>query len=108
MSDLAARQLAILKTITERLGAVQRGCFCEAGVANFGDLSRKCMNCLVAEAREAIAEYEANRRAELPDCSTCGTFDPDIAVSTDFDGNRTAQCRACYVAAREREMAGAL
>jgi len=114
MSDLAARQLAILKTLTDRLGTVQRGCFCEDVHANFEDRSRKCMSCLVDEARAVIAEYEAAQFDAIdayeptPCCSFCGLPDPNVAISTDFDGTRTAQCRACYVAAREREMAGAL
>lgn len=38
-------------------------------------------------------------------CSTCGKHAQDIAIQYALDGTRTAQCRACYVAARERELA---
>lgn len=115
-TDPAANLIASFQPILDRLGTIQRGCFCEQTVRAFGDASRKCMNCLVENARARVAEYEASKYhgpltayvPEIPECSTCGLVTTDNTVQYAFDGTRTAQCRACYVAMREREMAGAL
>lgn len=77
-------------------------CTCDAMSSGPG-----CKPCLVRRGRAAMAEYEAANSPVIPDCSTCGKSGPDIAVSVDFEGNATAQCRDCYVAACEREMAEA-
>lgn len=78
-----------------------RRCACDSLRAGPG-----CLPCLVKRGRAAMAEYEASIEAALPDCSTCGKPDPEnITVQYGIEGTWTAQCRACYVAMREREMA---
>lgn len=38
-------------------------------------------------------------------CSTCGTATgDDIVIQFDMFNQATAQCRACYIAMREREL----
>jgi len=95
-------------------------CSCDAISSGPG-----CKPCLVRRGRAAMAEYEAAQAETIlrcacglaredhddPDsfepvpCSTCGKVDPDITIQFALDGTRTAQCRACYVAAREEAMA---
>lgn len=85
--------------LASRLPALR--CSCESMYSGPG-----CVPCLTKRGRRVLDEVKAANSPELPDCSTCGQPDPEnITVQYGFDGTPTAQCRACYVAQREREMA---
>lgn len=80
-----------------------RRCICESISTGPG-----CRLCITKRGRRVLDEYDALRvnAPEIPDCSTCGKSAPEtVAIQTDMFGGQTAQCRACYVASREREMA---
>ena len=62
-TDVAASLVVAFRPIIDRLGPLQRGCFCERSQMCWGDISRRCTACLVENARAAIAEYAAEVKA---------------------------------------------
>jgi len=62
-NNLAEKLVASLRPLVDRLGPLQRGCFCERTQLGYGDGSRRCMSCLVENARGVIAEYDAEVEA---------------------------------------------
>lgn len=90
--------------LASRLPALR--CSCESMYSGPG-----CLPCITKRARRVLDEVKAAREpdalaANIPPCGDCGKDAADTAtLRFDAEGNVTAQCRACYEAMREREMA---
>jgi hypothetical protein len=62
-TDAVANAVDAFRPILDRLGPLQRGCFCERSQQSRGDISWTCTSCLMENARAAIAAYDAEVKA---------------------------------------------
>ena len=61
--DVAANAVDAFRPILDRLGPLQRGCFCERSQQSRGDIHWTCTGCLMKNAQSAIAAYDAEVKA---------------------------------------------